>query len=104
MFKPMRFLTPILAFVLITAAIHTEAAAKIPNIVVILTDDQGYADVSYNPKHPEGVRTPNIDALAKGGGKTWNPDTPQLSKQERRKKKQNDRKKRRDKTPSGVKP
>ena len=35
-----------------------------PNIVIILTDDQGYADVSYNPHSPPEVNTPNIDALA----------------------------------------
>jgi arylsulfatase A-like enzyme len=34
------------------------------NIVIILTDDQGYADVSYNPHSPPEVNTPNIDALA----------------------------------------
>ena len=38
-----------------------------PNIVVILSDDQGYADVSFNPHHPKEVSTPNIDALARGG-------------------------------------
>jgi len=36
-----------------------------PNIVIILTDDQGYADVSYNPHSPPEVSTPNIDALAR---------------------------------------
>ena len=35
-----------------------------PNIVIILSDDQGYADVSYNPHSPPEVSTPNIDALA----------------------------------------
>jgi len=35
-----------------------------PNIVIILTDDQGYADVSYNPHSPPEVSTPNIDQLA----------------------------------------
>ncbi len=39
-------------------------AEEKPNIVIILTDDQGYADVSYNPHSPPEVRTPNIDALA----------------------------------------
>ena len=39
-------------------------AAQKPNIVIILTDDQGYADVSYNPHSPPEVSTPHIDALA----------------------------------------
>jgi arylsulfatase A-like enzyme len=38
-----------------------------PNIVVILTDDQGYADISFNPEHPPEVHTPNMDALASEG-------------------------------------
>ena len=36
-----------------------------PNIVVILSDDQGFADVSYNGHHPAEVETPNIDRLAR---------------------------------------
>ncbi|MFP6693408.1 MAG: sulfatase-like hydrolase/transferase, partial [Pirellulales bacterium] len=43
------------------------AAARQPNIVVILTDDQGYADISQNPHHAKEVSTPHMDALAKGG-------------------------------------
>ena len=38
-----------------------------PNIVIILTDDQGYADISYNPLHPDQVYTPNMDSLAREG-------------------------------------
>jgi len=34
---------------------------------VILSDDQGYADVSFNPHHPKEVSTPHIDALARSG-------------------------------------
>lgn len=38
-----------------------------PSIVVILTDDQGYADISLNPHHSDEVSTPNMDALAQDG-------------------------------------
>ena len=52
-----------LTFCLIAIPSITSANEK-PNIVIILTDDQGYADVSYNPDSPPEVGTPNIDALA----------------------------------------
>ena len=38
-----------------------------PNIVVILTDDQGYADIGHHPDSPPEVSTPHMDALAKEG-------------------------------------
>ncbi|MCU0857223.1 MAG: sulfatase-like hydrolase/transferase [Pontiellaceae bacterium] len=50
----------------IPAAVLTAPSGK-PNVVIILADDQGYADVSYNPHHPVEVNTPNIDALARAG-------------------------------------
>lgn len=37
-----------------------------PNIVIIVSDDQGYADVSYH-EHPPEVSTPAIDKLASEG-------------------------------------
>lgn len=43
------------------------APGKPPNIVVIITDDQGYADISFNPHHPKEVSTPHMDALAREG-------------------------------------
>lgn len=43
------------------------ASTDRPNIVVILTDDQGYADISFNPHHPDEVSTPNMDKLAREG-------------------------------------
>ena len=55
------------AWLLILAANagYGAATAARPNIVVILSDDQGYADVSFNPHHPKEVSTPNLDALAR---------------------------------------
>ncbi|MCW5555207.1 MAG: sulfatase [Verrucomicrobiae bacterium] len=41
-----------------------------PNIVIILTDDQGYADVGVFGA--EGFKTPNLDRLAKQGRKFTN--------------------------------
>jgi len=50
------------------AALHAEdKPAKKPNVVVIVADDLGYADVSFNPQHPQEVSTPHLDALAKAG-------------------------------------
>ena len=44
------------------------AAAEInpkPNIIIILTDDQGYGDVGFNGC--KDITTPNIDGIAKNG-------------------------------------
>ncbi len=49
--------------------------SEMPNIIVILTDDQGYADLScYGAK---GFSTPNIDALANSGVRFTNFYVPQ---------------------------
>lgn len=50
-----------LASLLLCAAVH---AGK-PNVVLILTDDQGWADIGYN--NSENVYTPNLDQPAAGG-------------------------------------
>jgi len=39
----------------------------LPNIVVIVADDLGYSDISYNPFHAPEVSTPNIDRLIRNG-------------------------------------
>ncbi len=49
-----------------TLKLHAESSKR-PNIVVILTDDQGYADISLNPHHRAEVSTPHMDALAQDG-------------------------------------
>lgn len=46
------------------------AASRLPNIVIIFTDDQGYADVGvFGAK---GFKTPNLDRLAREGVKFTN--------------------------------
>ncbi|QXD26164.1 sulfatase-like hydrolase/transferase [Opitutia bacterium ISCC 51] len=57
---------PSLVLVILCTATALFAAER-PNIVVILTDDQGYADISFNPNHPKEVNTPHMDSLAKEG-------------------------------------
>ncbi|MBC9888679.1 MAG: sulfatase-like hydrolase/transferase [Opitutae bacterium] len=39
--------------------------AKAPNVIMVLTDDQGYGDFSINGNPV--IKTPNIDALGHGG-------------------------------------
>ena len=53
-----------LGLVLGTSSFAASPPAK-PNIVVIVADDLGYADVLFNPQHPKEVTTPHLDALAK---------------------------------------
>jgi arylsulfatase A-like enzyme len=45
-----------------TVTLNVQAADK-PNIILVMTDDQGYGDVGYNG-HPF-VQTPSLDAMAK---------------------------------------
>jgi arylsulfatase A-like enzyme len=56
-----------LLLLLLTLAFSVHAAEQKPNIVVIVADDLGYADVTFNPQHPKDIVTPNLDSLAKQG-------------------------------------
>ena len=52
----------ILAFAF-TVLLALPAAAKPPNVVLVMADDQGWGDMAYNG-HPT-VKTPHFDAMAK---------------------------------------
>lgn len=65
---PVAFIFSVLLWTLALAlGSSAVAAAERPNIVVILTDDQGYADIGINPQHAAEVSTPHMDALAQAG-------------------------------------
>ena len=66
MLVAMKAFAPLLAvLVTFSAATILPAANRLPNIVIIFTDDQGYADVGvFGAK---GFKTPNLDRLAKDG-------------------------------------
>ena len=51
--------------VLFTILVAQMAQAEQPNVVVILTDDQGWGDLSLHGN--QNLNTPNLDALAKAG-------------------------------------
>jgi arylsulfatase A-like enzyme len=54
----------ILAFLLILCGLLTSSAADKPNIIVILADDLGNADLGYRGSK---IKTPNLDKLANTG-------------------------------------
>lgn len=47
-------------------------AQQAPNIILIMTDDQGYRDLGSYGYGPQKLITPNLDALAKNGRKFTN--------------------------------
>ena len=59
----MKFQISFLALLL--AAVATSVATTPPNFIVILTDDQGYADVGFNGC--KDIPTPNLDSIARNG-------------------------------------
>lgn len=48
-----------------TAPAFLKAAAKQPNVVVVITDDQGYGDLSIHGN--DKLSTPNLDSIAQDG-------------------------------------
>src|SRR5688572_5637739 len=62
---PSRFLALATAF-LATCALLPAATPPKPNVVFILSDDQGWADVGF---HGGELKTPNLDRLAAAGAR-----------------------------------
>src|SRR5437879_3001873 len=63
-----KFLLPLFVVVCALQATMTLQAQSVPppNIIIILADDLGYGDVSYNRVNPDFL-TPNIDSLTVNG-------------------------------------
>ncbi|MEE8451010.1 MAG: arylsulfatase, partial [Thermoguttaceae bacterium] len=61
---PFALVVPFVAVLAVGPAVSPAAAGR-PNIVVILTDDQGWGDLSLNGN--ENLSTPHIDSLARDG-------------------------------------
>ena len=55
--------------------LSSAAAERLPNIVIIFIDDQGYGDIG--PFGAQGYTTPNLDRLAAQGCKFTNFHVPQ---------------------------
>ena len=68
-FKNINRLLPLLRTILVVTAAslsNSNAADRLPNVVIILTDDQGYADIGK--LGAEGFTTPHLDQMANEGG------------------------------------
>ena len=63
----MKQLILLLSVLAITSLSSPAKDAKRPNILLIYADDQSFKTVSCYPEAFPGVKTPNIDALAKSG-------------------------------------
>ena len=62
-----RCVTLALTAIALQAFSFAVAATDRPNFLIIVTDDQGYADLSAYKHHAPDVRTPNMDRLAARG-------------------------------------
>ncbi|HEY6169228.1 MAG TPA: sulfatase [Verrucomicrobiae bacterium] len=73
--KPLRILLTCLFPCFLCFSWSAPAASRLPNIVIIFIDDQGYGDIG--PFGAKGYTTPNLDRMAKEGRKFTNFHVPQ---------------------------
>ena len=60
----MQFLYSLLAMALLATSLRADTR---PNIIVIVADDLGYADLSFLAQSPSDVSTPSLDQLVGEG-------------------------------------
>ena len=65
MYRPLHFLLLIACLAVSAGAAEPEARPTRPNIILCMSDDQGWGDVSYNGL--KKIQTPNLDAMAAAG-------------------------------------
>ena len=63
--RTLLFRMSVILLLLVCGLVWPVRAADPPNVLLILTDDMGYADLSYNGSRQ--VRTPHIDRIAESG-------------------------------------
>ncbi|MDP6503207.1 MAG: sulfatase-like hydrolase/transferase [Planctomycetota bacterium] len=56
---------PVLCVIIAVFTIRDSAGEPLPNMVFLMSDDQGWGDVGYNG-HPK-IKTPNLDSMAAAG-------------------------------------
>jgi arylsulfatase A-like enzyme len=64
----------VIFFLLFKNAMLLEAPPEKPNFIIILTDDQGWADFSANSPN-SNLQTPNLDKLVRAGANFTNAYT-----------------------------
>lgn len=65
---------PILTAILCAASLISASAADKPNVVILFSDDAGYADFGFQPSCAAEMKalTPNIDTIARDGARFTN--------------------------------
>ena len=66
--RPGRF--AFLAILLLSVCLNVDAKERRPNVLVVLTDDQGWGDLSHHGN--TNLATPNLDSIAKDGAEFQN--------------------------------